>query len=90
MLKEFNLSPETDLIDCDIMSLPELSDDLAEQVAAFKDADWLSDNEKRSGTGYEEKDSEVMNLTPKEIAENRQKRMGESLDREMQELDRDQ
>lgn len=69
LLPEFGLSPETDLIDCDVNSLPEMADDLAEQVAALKDASWLSDDEKRLATGYEAKGG-IMELTQREYEEN--------------------
>lgn len=53
LIPEFGLDPETNLIDCDIMSLPEMSQDLKDLVSAVKDADWLTLDEKRDATGYE-------------------------------------
>lgn len=67
LVNDFYPGSEVDFVDCDIMSLQELSEDLKDQVAALKDATWLSDNEKRDETGYEPKDNEWMDLTPLEI-----------------------
>jgi HK97 family phage portal protein len=53
LIPEFGLDPETNLVDCDIMSLPEMNQDLKDQVAAVKDANWLTLDEKRMATGYE-------------------------------------
>ncbi|MDW0238181.1 MAG: phage portal protein [Nitrososphaeraceae archaeon] len=53
LIPEFGMNPETTMIDCDIMSLPEMSEDLKELVDSVKAADWLSKNEKRMATGYE-------------------------------------
>lgn len=64
LLNAFNLSPETDLVDFDIMNLPELGKDLAKQVAAVKDASWLSVNEKRIATGYEPAEGEEYDFVP--------------------------
>jgi HK97 family phage portal protein len=53
LIPEFGYDPETNLIDCDIMSLPEMSQDLKELVDSVKEATWLTDDEKRKATGYE-------------------------------------
>jgi HK97 family phage portal protein len=53
LVEMFGMNPERQAIDCDIMALPELSQDLKEQVSAVKEANWLSKNEKRIATGYE-------------------------------------
>jgi HK97 family phage portal protein len=53
LIPDFNLDPERDIISCDIMSLPEMAQDLKELVDGVKGADWLSKNEKRIATGYE-------------------------------------
>lgn len=53
LLEMFGLDPRKYQIDCDPSSLPELSQDLKEQVAAVQNANWLSVNEKRIATGYE-------------------------------------
>jgi HK97 family phage portal protein len=54
LIDAFELDRETNFIDCDLMALPELSADLKEQVTALKDAHWLSIDEKRKASGYEE------------------------------------
>jgi HK97 family phage portal protein len=54
LIDAFELDRDTNFIDCDIMALPELTSDLKEQVAALKDAHWLSVDEKRKASGYEE------------------------------------
>jgi HK97 family phage portal protein len=53
LLREFDLDPETNMIDCDIMSLPEMAEDLKDLIAAVKDAWWLTPNQKLDATGYE-------------------------------------
>ena len=53
LLPEFDLDPETNLIDCDVMTLPEMATDLKEQIDALSKADFLSKNEKRDAAGYE-------------------------------------
>ncbi len=54
LLPAFKLDPETNIIDCDINSLPELAEDLKDQVDAVKEAWWLTPNQRLSATGYEE------------------------------------
>lgn len=66
LLPKFDLDPERHIIDCDISILPELATDLKEQVAALKDATWLSDNEKRAASGFDKLDSPMLNLTQRE------------------------
>jgi HK97 family phage portal protein len=53
LIDAFELDRERHFIDCDLAALPELSEDLKEQVAALKDAHWLSIDEKRKASGYE-------------------------------------
>jgi HK97 family phage portal protein len=53
LISEFDLDPERDLVDCDVMNLQELSEDLKDQVDAVKEAWWLSMDERRSFTGYD-------------------------------------
>lgn len=67
LIDMFKMDRDRYAVDCDVLSLPELSEDLKTQIAAVKDADWLSDNEKRIATGYEPKDNPLLDLTPKEI-----------------------
>lgn len=83
LLPEFGLDPETNLIDYSIDALPELTDDLRDQVAALKEADWLSDNEKRSASGYEPKENPILDLTAREYEE---AGVGGGLDQQMQDL----
>lgn len=66
LVLKFGLDPERHLIDFDLSGLPELADDLKEKVTALKDADWLSDNEKRAECGYEKKVSKILDLTQRE------------------------
>jgi phage portal protein BeeE len=53
LLKSFGLDQDSHIIDCDVMSLQEMSQDLKDQVAALKDAWWLTPNQKLDATGYE-------------------------------------
>jgi HK97 family phage portal protein len=53
LIKDFNLDPERDIITCDIMSLPEMSDDMKDKADALSKVDCLSVNEKRIELGYE-------------------------------------
>lgn len=53
LIEAFDLDRDTNFIDCDIMALPELGQDLKEQVAALKDAYWLSVDDKLKASGYE-------------------------------------
>jgi HK97 family phage portal protein len=53
LIREFDLDPETNFVDCDIMSLPEMAEDLKDLIAAVKDAWWLTPNQKLDATGYE-------------------------------------
>lgn len=66
LIPAFNLDPERHIVDCDINSLPDLATDLKEQVQALKEADWLSDNEKRDASGYEQKLNPILDLTGRE------------------------
>lgn len=66
LLPMFGMDRERYAIDCDILALPELAQDLKDQVAAVKDATWLSKNEKRIATGYEPIDDEAYDLVPKD------------------------
>lgn len=52
LLPDFGLDPETHLIDCDIMSLPEMSQDLAEVTASLEKAHGLSVDQKLDVMGY--------------------------------------
>ena len=63
LIEMFDMDPERFQVDADILALPELAEDLKDQVAAVKDATWLTDNEKRIATGYEPLEDEAMNLT---------------------------
>lgn len=47
------LDRDRDFIDCGVMDLPEMAQDLGKQVIALKDAYWLNTDEKRSAIGYE-------------------------------------
>lgn len=69
LIPMFGLDPERDMVDCDIMSLPELAIDLKEQVAALKDASWLTDNEKRIASGYEAINNPALDKTQRELDE---------------------
>lgn len=53
LIPEFNLDRERDVIDCSIMDLPELSEDLKTQIESLKSADFMTPNEKREYTGYD-------------------------------------
>jgi phage portal protein BeeE len=53
LLEMFGIDPRRNQLDCDIMALPEMSQNLKEQVAAVQNASWLSVNEKRIATSYE-------------------------------------
>jgi phage portal protein BeeE len=53
LLEMFGVDPRRNQLDCDIMALPEMSQNLKEQVAAVQNASWLSVNEKRIATSYE-------------------------------------
>lgn len=64
LLPMFNMDPERYCIDCDIMALPELAEDLKDQVAAVQNANWLSVNEKRIATGYEPAEGEEYDFVP--------------------------
>jgi HK97 family phage portal protein len=67
LILDLGLDPERDLVNCDIMSLPEMSQDIAEQVTALKDASWLTDNEKRIETGYEPISDPSMDMTARQM-----------------------
>lgn len=83
LLPRFELDPERHIIDFTVDNLPELSEDLKDKVAALKDADWLTDNEKRTECGFEAKNNQVLNLTQREY-ENYG--ISGSLDSEMRQL----
>lgn len=53
LIREFNLDRERDVIDCDVMALPELTNDLKEQVATLKDAHGLSIDQRLISMGYD-------------------------------------
>lgn len=53
LIIQMGLDRDRDFIDCDILSLPEMSMDLGKQIAAIKDAYWTTLDEKRTATGYE-------------------------------------
>lgn len=67
LIPEYNLDRERDALDCDVLSLPELTQDFKEQVSALKDAAFMSENEKRKEAGLEPKLNPVCDLTPLEI-----------------------
>lgn len=53
LISEFGLDRDRDVIDCDVMALPELSEDLKSQVETLSKAWWLTPNEAREYTGYD-------------------------------------
>lgn len=53
LIPEFGLDPETNLIDCDIMSLPEMSQDLAEMGKGINEVWGLSIDQRLQYFGYE-------------------------------------
>jgi phage portal protein BeeE len=53
LITEFGYDPETNLIDCDIMSLPEMSQDLGELTSALKDAWGITIDDRLDAMGYE-------------------------------------
>lgn len=53
LLPEFNLDPETNLIDCDVLSLPEMSQDMAELAAGIKDVWGMSIDDRLKYFGME-------------------------------------
>jgi HK97 family phage portal protein len=53
LILQMGLDRDGDFIDCDILSLPELSTDLGKQISALKDASWLTLDEKRTACGYD-------------------------------------
>jgi HK97 family phage portal protein len=53
LLPEFGLDPETNLIDCDVMSLPEMTQDLKEQAEGLKDVWGLTIDDRLKHFGYE-------------------------------------
>ncbi len=62
LLPEFNLDPETNLIDCDVLSLPEMSQDMAELAAGIKDVWGMSINDRLKYFGMEPLEDTVGNL----------------------------
>jgi HK97 family phage portal protein len=61
LIPEFNLDRDRDVIDCDIMALPELAEDTKTQIEAVKSAWWMTPNEMRKETGFDELPDENMN-----------------------------
>jgi HK97 family phage portal protein len=53
LLPEFGLDPETNLIDCDVMSLPEMTQDLAEMATGLKDIHGLTVDDRLKYFGFE-------------------------------------
>jgi HK97 family phage portal protein len=60
LLPEFNLDPETNLIDCDVLSLPEMSQDMAELAAGVKDVWGMSINDRLKYFGMEPVEDEAV------------------------------
>ena len=56
------LDPETNLIDCDVMSLPEMSQDLGELTKGLNDVYGMSIDERLEYLGFEPIGGEVGNL----------------------------
>jgi HK97 family phage portal protein len=54
LLPKFGLDAESYMIDCDVLSLQELSEDLKDQVDAVKEAWWLTPNQRLDIMGYEQ------------------------------------
>jgi phage portal protein BeeE len=52
-MEMFGLDRDRYAVDCDVMALPELSEDLKTQIDAVLNADFLTLDEKRIATGYE-------------------------------------
>jgi HK97 family phage portal protein len=61
LIPEFNLDRERDVIDCDIIGLPQLQQDLKTLIDSVKDADFLTENEKRIAAGYDAIEDPNMN-----------------------------
>lgn len=53
LIPEFGLDPETNIIDCDIMSLPEMSQDLKEMAEGIKNVLGLTIDQQLQYFGYE-------------------------------------
>jgi HK97 family phage portal protein len=53
LIPEYNLDRERDVIDCDVMALPELSTDLKEQVATLEKAYGLTIDQRLVAMGYD-------------------------------------
>jgi HK97 family phage portal protein len=79
LIPEFGLDPASWLIDCDIMALPEMADDLKDQIAAVQPATFLTDNEKRLATGYPAINDPSMDMTSRQAAD----QIGAGLDAQM-------
>jgi HK97 family phage portal protein len=62
LLPEFNLDPETNLIDCDVLSLPEMAQDLKEMTEGLKDVWGMSINDRLKYLGMEPVEDTVGNL----------------------------
>lgn len=61
LIPSFGLDRERDVIDWDVLSLPELAADIQKQVDALSKADWITQNEKRVAMNYEEIPGEAWN-----------------------------
>lgn len=53
LIPDFGLDPETNLIDCDIMSLPEMSEDLGQLAGALEKAWGITLDDRLDALGYE-------------------------------------
>ena len=62
LLPEFDLDPETNLIDCDVQSLPEMTQDLKEQAEGLKDVWGMSIDDRLQYFGFEPIGGEEGNL----------------------------
>lgn len=67
LIPQFNLDRERDVIDADILALPDLMEDMAKQVAALKDASWFTENEKRVECGLDPRSNPAMDMTEREM-----------------------
>ncbi len=62
LIPAFDMDRERDVLDFDIMALPELVEDLKDQVMTLKEAGWLTIDEKRTATGYDELGTEASRM----------------------------
>jgi HK97 family phage portal protein len=60
LITEFNLDRDRDVIDCSVLDLPELSEDLKTQIDTLSKADFLTPNEKREYVGYDRMEDQNM------------------------------